>query len=167
MTVALHLATGERDVGDGAGGRAHSHADGAGFKGRTRRGGRADDSATVADGDFAVGAEIDQRHQIVAVGDAGGDDSGQDVGSDKAAETMREANGAGWGRGQPSSCGRKALHAQMGGDEGRMRERLNVAAGEQVMHDRVADEDDFGNLLLRGHGRGARRSGRERREPLW
>ena len=67
----------------------------ASFKGGPRGGGGANDAEAVADSDFAVGAQIDQRDEIVALCHAGGDDSGKDVGADKAAKAGREANCAG------------------------------------------------------------------------
>jgi hypothetical protein len=39
----------------------------------------------IADGDFAVGAEVDERGEIIATRDARGDNSGENVGTDEAA----------------------------------------------------------------------------------
>ena len=49
----------ERNVGDGSGGGTHPHADGGGFKGGARGGGGADNAMAIANGDFAVGAQIE------------------------------------------------------------------------------------------------------------
>ena len=51
----------------------------------------------VADGDFPVGAEIDERGEAGAVADPGGDDSGEDVGAYEAADAAGKTNRAtGW-----------------------------------------------------------------------
>ena len=94
MTVERSVPFSERDVGDGAGDGAHAHADGACLEGGTGGGGGADDAVAIADDDFAVGAKVDERGELIAVRDARSDDAGENIGTDETTDATRESNDA-------------------------------------------------------------------------
>ncbi len=143
-----HLAMIERDARDGARGRSHSHADRAGFKGRSRRRGGADNPSRLPMAISPFVPRSTKASRSSAARDAGGKNSGKNVRSHKTAQATLKANAAGrWQR--PIQFVRpETLRAQMGRMERRMRKRLNIQPAKQVMHYRVADQNNFDNLLF-------------------
>ena len=146
MNGGAERAINECDVGDGACDGAHAHANRSGLERGPGGGGGADDAVAIADGDLAVGAEVDERGEIVAKRDARSDNAGENVGADKAADAAREADDAIGGQVPAEIAWGEALLAEMRRLEGHVRERLDVEPAKQVVHDGVADEQNFGNL---------------------
>lgn len=133
-------------TGDGPGGGAHAHGDPGAFEGGAGRRGGAEEALRVADDDFAIGTEVDERGGLRAVGKAGGDNAGEDVAADEPAEAREEGDGGPWG-GEvivPAKFREgKGLGFGVGGGEGMMGEGVDGKSGEEVVHHRVADEEDF------------------------
>ena len=107
---------------------------------------------TVADGDFAVGAEIDEGAEFGADAHAGGEDAGQDIRADKAAEAAQKRHPQEGERFQPSSDGGEALLAELRDGRGTRASGSTSMAAEEVVHDGVADDDDFNDLSLAAAG---------------
>ena len=95
---------------------------------------------TIADGDFAVGAQVDQRKQILGAGDADGKNPSQNVRSHKTAQATLKANAAVRGQRPAQILRLKMLRTLMGGLERHMRKRLDIEPGKQMVHHRVADQ---------------------------
>ncbi len=84
--------------------------------------------------------------------DARGDDACKDVGADEAAEATSETDHA-IGRQVPTEIARgEALLGEMRRLEGYMRERLDVETAKQMVHNGVADEENFGDLRCAAAG---------------
>ena len=102
----------------------------------------------VADGDLAVRAQVDKRSEFVAAPNSGGDDSGQNVGADEAADTAGKTNNAIGGQIPTEFTRCDTPLAEMRRLKGHVSKRLDIDSGKQVMHNGVADQDDFVNLTL-------------------
>ncbi len=103
---------------------------------------------TIPDGDFTVGAQVDQRHQILGAGHADGNNPSQNIRSHKTAQAALKANAAVLGQRPAQILRLKMLRTLMRGLERHMRKRLDIEPGKQMMHHRVADQHYLGNLLF-------------------
>ncbi len=144
----MKCAVGEGDIGNGTRDGAHAHADGAGLEGGPCGSGSADNAMPVTDGDFAVGAEIYERGEGGTLRDAAGDNAAENVRPNEAADAAGETNDATGGQVPGEIARREALFCEVRRLEGNVGERLDVEAREKMVHDSVADEDDFRNLTL-------------------
>ena len=108
---------------------------------------------TIADSDFAVRAQVNQRHQIFGGPHADGMNSGQNIRSNKTADAAQKAYAARRRQRPLQLLSGEALFAHVGGMKRRMRERLNIKPRKQMMHHRVADQDHLGNLALAAAGK--------------
>ena len=90
---------------DGAVGRAHAAADLRGLEGRPGRRGGGQDAVARAEGDLAVGADVDEQAQPAVALQAAGEQAGHDVAADVGAERRQH-------RGRRA---RVDAHAEVGG----------------------------------------------------
>ena len=136
----------DADALDGAGRGALAAADLGALEGRAGRTGRGEQPALVAQDDLRVGADVhEQGHALGQLRFLGQDDAGR-VRADVARDAGQDVD----------ACARVRPDAQLGrgGVDGPVRrqgerratERRRVDAKEQVMHDRVADEDQLQDL---------------------
>jgi hypothetical protein len=134
-SVGDHLADGARDG-------AHAHADASSFERRSRRGGGTQHALAIADDDFPVGAEIDENKRPFALVHLRSQNAAQDVATDEAAEIRQEANARLVVETPTELLCAKAPRFGCRCFERSVRQRPEIDAAEEVVHDRVADEND-------------------------
>ena len=144
--LAFEDAVAEEHVRDGSGRGPHAHADGGGLEGRPGGGGSAEYPVPVAQGDLAVGAEIDQGSEPLAVAQAHGNDPCENIGADEAAQAGEESYAARGRQGPIELFGSEMLLAVIFGRKWGVRQRLDIQAGEQVVHYRIADQDHLAHF---------------------
>ena len=66
--------------------RGHAAGDAAALEGRARRAGRGEQALAVADDELGVRADVEERRELVALGEAGGEQARRGVGADVAAD---------------------------------------------------------------------------------
>ena len=114
-----------------------------------RRAGRARrrrEPVAVAEHDLGVGADVDQQHDLVAAVRARRRASPPAVSAPTWPAMHGRMCSVASGQAMPMSVG-LAVDGQVGGErERRAAERRRVDAEDEVVHDRVADEHDVGDL---------------------
>ena len=135
------------DALDGPTRRAHPATYAAPFEGRAGRGGAGHQPLTVADDHLAIGADIEEQANLLAVGDEGGLKQPRgDIAADIAADARREQHVGIGVHGQadlvPAQQGRTVDRRRVG----LQADIFRIEPKQEVDHGRVADDDGVVDL---------------------
>ena len=109
----------------------------------------------VAEHDLGIGADIDEQRDLVPAMRAFRQRRAGGVGADMAGDAGERVERAPSLTGRPRSLAREVQRVGDGEREGRAAELGRVDAEEEVVHDRVADEDAFEDLVAQDAAFGA------------
>ncbi len=113
-------------------------------------GGRAagEEAAAVAQHDLGIGADIDHQHHLVLEVRAFGEQHARGVGADMAGDAGQRVDAGGIVDRGEADLGGVELDGAVGGErEGGAAELGRVDAEQEVVHDRVADEDQLEDVV--------------------
>ncbi len=146
---------------DGTGGRPLPAADLCAFERRSGRARRRQQPRAVAEDDLGIGADVDDEPHVLAAVGLLGEHGGRRVGADVAGDARRDVVG-GHREVELEIAGAAADGVARRQRERGTAERRRVDAEHEVMHDRVADDDDVEHPVARhaAPARAARRSAR-------
>ena len=140
------------------------------LEGRAGRRGGGDQPLLVAEHDLGVGADIDQERDLLAAMRAFGERRAGGVGADMAGDAGEGVDARAFVDRQADVAGAEVQRVGDGERERRAAELGRVDAEEEVVHDRVADEDALEDLVggdRRPRRRPFRSARRSPRAPPW
>ena len=142
--AALETAVSGRYFGDRARSRTHTHRDAPPFKSRAGGGRGADHALAGSQQDLAIRTEVEKAGERAALLDPRRHETRQDVAPDEPAQAWQKAHPR-ISRQRPAQPGRvEGRQAVPRGFERHVRQRLDIQAAEEVVHDRVADDRNSG-----------------------
>ncbi len=137
----------DADALDGAGRGALAGGDFGALEGRAGGRGGGDDALPVAQHDLGIGADIDQQHHLVLPVRAFGQRRAGGIGADMAGDAGQHVDARAAIDVEVDLARPGVDRAGDGEREGRLAELGRVDAEEQMVHDRIADEDGIENVV--------------------
>lgn len=131
-----------------AGGGSHAQGNARALERGPRRRGSAQHPFGISDEDFPVGSQINERLQIAALVQPRRQDPGQNIAADESSDARQESHDRVAAQPPAQIRGAKGLQPVILGFERVMRERLKIDAAKEMVHHRVAHEDDIPQVRL-------------------